>query len=79
MKHKAARREVLSAIAEFEQACLQFSEAMQRDSQTQPFSNDPSPALALLRFGLRKPAKRAPRHQADQVGGVGDAKARRSR
>jgi hypothetical protein len=58
MKRNAARREVLGAIAEFERACLDFSEGM-RDL-LEPPAPQPASLLPPLPFGPRKPAKRAP-------------------
>jgi len=65
MKHKAARREYLSAIAEFERACLDFSEGMQSILEPPTPPIEPEAPLQLLRFGPRKPARRADRRQLD--------------
>lgn len=65
MKHKAARREVLGAIAEFQQACLDFSEGMQKVLDPAAPHVNPTSPLSLLDFGPRKPAKRAPRRQIE--------------
>ncbi|SEB26362.1 hypothetical protein [Variovorax sp. YR216] len=63
MKHKAARREVLGAIAEFQQVCLDFSSGMQKVLEVPAV--EPAPPLPLLDFGPRKPAKRASRRQLE--------------
>ena len=69
MKHKAARREYLSVIAQFERACLDFSEGMQSILEPPPAPPvEPEAPLPLLRFGPRKPARRTTRRQADSAG-----------
>jgi hypothetical protein len=55
MSTKAARREYLQAVAEFNLACQDFSRGMDRVLKAAP-----APAAARL-FGPRKPARRAPR------------------
>ncbi|HJS04534.1 MAG TPA: hypothetical protein VJ832_13725 [Variovorax sp.] len=55
MSTKAARREYLQAVAEFNLACQEFSRGMDRVLQSAP-----SPAAERL-FGPRKAARRAPR------------------
>ena len=67
MKHRAARREYLSAIAEFERACVDFSEGMRGILQPPAAPVEPEAPLPLLRFGPRKPAKRADRPRLDPV------------
>ncbi|MGK6307942.1 hypothetical protein [Variovorax sp. DT-64] len=54
MSTKAARREYLQAVAEFERACRTFAQGMER------VLDPPAPAAAGL-FGPRKPVKRAAR------------------
>jgi hypothetical protein len=54
MSTKAARREYLQALAEFEQACRAFARGMERVLEP------PAPAASGL-FGPRKPARRAAR------------------
>jgi hypothetical protein len=66
MKHKAARREVLRAIAEFDRANLDFAEGMQKALEPAP-SAEPASPMPLLEFGPRKPAKRAPPRQVELV------------
>ena len=54
MSTKAARREYLQAVAEFDLACRAFSRGMERVLE-------PAAPDAARLFGPRKPAKRAPR------------------
>jgi len=54
MSTKAARREYLRAVAEFDLACRAFSRGMDRVLQA------PAPVAARF-FGPRKPARRSPR------------------
>ena len=60
MKRNAARREVLGAIAEFERACLDFSEGMRDLLEPPAPTRQAASLLPPLPFGPRKPAKRAP-------------------
>jgi hypothetical protein len=55
MSTKAARREYLQAVAEFERACRTFAQGMER------VLDPPAPAAADGLFGPRKPVKRAAR------------------
>jgi hypothetical protein len=55
MSTKAARREYLQAVAEFERACQTFARGMERVLEP------PAPAAADGLFGPRKPARRAAR------------------
>ena len=74
MKHKAARREVLRAIAEFEQGCLEFSERAHKALEP---PDQPATTTVLHPYsGLpRKPAKRAQRSGGDvQVRAAGGRK-----
>jgi len=69
MTSKAARREYLQALAEFDRACLEFSERMARVVTPDASPEVPGTMRPLLaRLGPRKPAKRAlrsdPRDQA---------------
>ncbi|WP_162575516.1 hypothetical protein [Variovorax sp. PBL-H6] len=54
MSTKAARREYLQAVAEFQQGCRAFGRGMEQVLEP------PAPAAAGL-FGPRKPVRRAPR------------------
>src|SRR5690349_2869110 len=54
MKHKTARREVLHAIAEFDQACLEFYEAV---GKTASSTSDPQGASSV--FGSAAQARQA--------------------
>lgn len=56
MSSKAARREYLDAVADFERACLALSERMATITE-QPAGPGPVPLLSP--FGPRKSAKRA--------------------
>jgi hypothetical protein len=64
MKHKAARREVLSALAEFERACVEFSAGVRRSAEAATTPADLASPLPLLELGPRKAARRAPRRTA---------------
>jgi len=55
MSTKAARREYLQAVAEFDLACKAFSRGMERVLQA------PAAPVAVRLFGPRKPARRTPR------------------
>jgi hypothetical protein len=55
MSTKAARREYLQAVAEFERGVRTFAQGMERVIEP------PAPAAADGLFGPRKPAKRAAR------------------
>jgi hypothetical protein len=58
MSSKAARREYLKAMADFERGCAEFSRRMA--TILDPLSPGSHPILSP--FGPRKPAKRASRH-----------------
>ncbi|KWT64464.1 MULTISPECIES: hypothetical protein [unclassified Variovorax] len=55
MSTKAARREYLQAVAEFERACRTFASGMEQVLEPQ------APAAAAGLFGPRKPARRTAR------------------
>ncbi|MDM0036822.1 hypothetical protein QTI33_32130 [Variovorax sp. J22P271] len=57
MSSKAARREYLKALADFERGCAEFSQRMATIFDPLPPGSQP----ILSPFGPRKPAKRASR------------------
>ena len=60
MSTKAARREYLQAVAEFQQAVQKFAAGMERILDA-PTPNQVQGTMLTQLLGPRKPAKRAPR------------------
>lgn len=63
MSSKAARREYLKALADFEQSCAEFSRRMATIFDPLPPGSHP----ILSPFGPRKPAKRASHGSGDSA------------
>ncbi|WP_170855547.1 hypothetical protein [Variovorax sp. CF079] len=66
MSTKAARREYLEAVAEFQRALQEFSVGMGRLDPSPPNrspQDGAQPAVIAQLLGPRKPAQRAPRAQ----------------
>lgn len=54
-------------MADFERACLAFAEGMQGVLEPPGQAGRKAPALPLVNFGPRKPAKRAAPREVDAV------------
>jgi len=68
MSRRAARREYLQAVAEFQAAVQEFSAGMSRILDS-PARDDERGAVLMRLLGPRKPAKRSPRTEGERSAG----------